>query len=276
MKTNHDFLGAETGAGREDLLVIAVPVEESTSYMQGTAGAPDAILDASRQIELYDLRSGTDLEGAGIGTAHSGARTLEELASFIRKEKGSIAGKFACFVGGEHSITPVILEEMAYGDIGIVWLDAHADMRSEYLDNPRSHACAARNSLPFGDIVEIGVRSASREEAGFLEENDNVSVFGEWNESAAAAIKRLPERVYISLDFDAMDPSLIRAVGTPEPGGLSWYDLMRIFDLVFSSKTVVGMDAVELCPDPRDAASSFTAAKAVYEALVRAAGKGKR
>lgn len=276
MKTNHDFLGEEAAAENENIVVVTVPVEESTSYIQGTAEAPRAILDASRQIELYDISSGTDLEGAGIATCDSGTRRLEGLADFIRNEKDALSGKFACFIGGEHSITPVILERMDYGDIGIVWLDAHADMRAEYLGNPKSHACAARNSLPMGRIVEIGVRSCSREEARFIESCEELSVFRGWGVDAAAAIDGLPDRVYVSLDFDAIDPSLIGAVGTPEPGGLTWKDLMNILDRVFSSKTVVGMDAVELCPRPEDTASSFTAAKAVYEAIVRAAAKGMR
>lgn len=276
METTHDFLGEEAAAEEEPILVIAAPVEESTSYITGTAGAPGAILEASRQIELYNFARGVDLEGAGITTVDSKAGTLDELAAFIRLERDTIAAGFHCFIGGEHSITPIILEEMKYGEMGIVWLDAHSDLREEYLGNPRSHASAAWNSLRFGNIVEIGVRSVSSGEAEFLRGTDRVKVFGDWNEEAAGAIDLLPERVYISLDYDAIDPSLIRAVGTPEPGGLSWSDLTGIFDHVFDTKTVVGMDAVELCPDESDAASSFTAAKAVYEALTRAvASKGR-
>jgi agmatinase len=267
MKITHGFLGHEVSAEREEIFVIAAPVEESTSYIEGTAEAPAAIIEASRQIELYNFRAEADLEGAGIATVDTGARSLDDLAAFLRRERERLSGGFCCFIGGEHSVTPVILEEMKYGEIGIVWLDAHSDLREEYQDNPRSHACAARNSLPFGDIVEIGVRSVSRGEAGFIAGNDRVKVFGRWNEGAALAIDELPERVYISLDFDAVDPSLIRAVGTPEPGGLTWDDLLGIFDHIFASKAVVGMDAVELCPGKSDTASSFTAAKAIYEAL---------
>jgi len=267
MKITHGFLGREVSAEQEQIFVITAPVEESTSYIEGTAKAPAAIIEASRQIELYNFAMDIDLEGAGIATVETGARTLEELSAFLRREREGLAGGFCCFIGGEHSVTPVILDEMKYGEIGIIWLDAHSDLREEYQDNPRSHACAARNSLPFGDIVEIGIRSISREEAGFIAGSDRVKVFERWSEGAALAIDELPERVYISLDFDGVDPSLIRAVGTPEPGGLTWDDLLGIFDHIFSSKTVVGMDAVELCPDESDTASSFTAAKAIYEAL---------
>ncbi len=276
METTHDFLGEEAAAEEDGIFVIAAPVEESTSYITGTARAPRAILEASLQIELYNFRKGVDLDGAGIATVDTGARTLDELVSFIRREKEMLANGFNCFIGGEHSITPVILEEMKYGEIGIVWLDAHSDLREEYLGNPRSHASAAWNSLQFGNIVEIGIRSVSSGEAEFLAGTDRVKVFENWNEEAARAIDDLPGRIYISLDFDAIDPSLIRAVGTPEPGGLTWAGLLGIYDHIFASKTVIGMDAVELCPDESDTASSFTAAKAVYEALTRVvAAKGR-
>jgi agmatinase len=276
METTNDFLGEETASKEDNFFVIAAPVEESTSYITGTAGAPRAILEASRQIELYNYSMGVNLEGAGIATVDSKAKSLVELAAFLRLERERLASGFHCFIGGEHSITPVILEEMRYGDIGIVWLDAHSDLRVEYLGNTRSHACAARNSLPFGNIVEIGVRSVSNGEAQFLKSTDSVKVFGDWSEDARHAIDLLPDRIYLSLDYDAIDPSLIRAVGTPEPGGLSWSDLTGILDHIFDKKTVVGLDAVELCPEESDTASSFTAAKAVYEALTRAvASKGR-
>jgi len=277
MDITHDFLGSEAAADEVNVLVISAPVEESTSYIKGTAAAPHSILEASMQVELYNSLMDVDLEGSGIAAVDSGARTLDELSRFIREERDVIAGCFHCFLGGEHSITPVILEGMDYGEIGIVWLDAHADLREEYLGNPRSHACAARNSMPYGKIVEIGVRSRSGGERDFLAGSDGVEIFSRWGEEARRAVDRLPTRVYLSLDFDAVDPSLIRAVGTPEPGGLSWEDLIEIFDHIFSGKQVVAMDAVELCPSPSDTVSSFTAAKAVYEAVSRhLVSKGKR
>jgi agmatinase len=276
MEITCGFLGPEASAEEMNALVITAPVEESTSYIQGTAKAPAAILEASSQIELYNQALGVDLEGAGIATVHSGAGDLDSLGRFIREERVSISKQFHCFLGGEHSITPVVLEHMQYGDIGIVWLDAHADLREQYQGNQRSHACAAKNSMPYGRIVEIGVRSYSRGERDFLEGCDDVSLFETWCDEARKAIDLLPERVYLSIDFDAIDPALIRAVGTPEPGGLSWHELVDILDHVFGTKQVAGMDAVELCPAEGDTVSSFTAARAVYEAVSRAvAGKGR-
>ncbi|HER43895.1 MAG TPA: agmatinase, partial [Candidatus Eisenbacteria bacterium] len=176
---------------------------------------------------------------------------------------------FPCFIGGEHSITPWILEALGLGDIGIVWIDAHADLRERYQGDKESHACAARNSLEYGPIVSVGVRSYSREERDFLKGERGVSLYPAWSGEAADAIRRLPRRIYLSIDYDGIDPSVIPAVGTPEPGGLSWNDIMEILDLLFGGKEVAAMDAVELCPNERSAVSDFIAAKVVYEAISR-------
>jgi agmatinase len=269
MDRSHDFLGSEVSGAQTRVFVLAAPVELTTSYLSGTAAAPAAILEASRQIELYNPAIGIDLEGAGIETVDTGARDRAAITSFIRGNRGELSRGFCCFLGGEHSITPWILEAMDYGEIGIVWLDAHADLREQYLGDSQSHACAARNSLRFGPIVQIGVRSWSSGEQEFMRTGPRAATFTRWGEQARAALDTLPPRVYLTLDYDALDPSVIRAVGTPEPGGLSWDDLTGILDHVFGSREVVGMDAVELCPSPHDPASDFIAAKAVYEAISR-------
>lgn len=269
MERTHEFLGVETAGTGERVIVLAAPVELTTSYLSGTSRAPAAILEASRQIELFHPATGIDLEGAGISTVDTGAKNRVDLVSFIERHRVELADAFCCFLGGEHSITPWILEAMAYGKIGIVWLDAHADLRERYLGDPDSHACAARNSLRFGPVVQIGVRSWSREEQEFMRAARGVATFRAWGDDVRAAIAELPARVYLSLDYDAFDPSVVRAVGTPEPGGLSWEDVTDILDHCFATREVVGMDAVELCPSPHDSASDFIAAKAVYEAVAR-------
>ncbi|MBU8921433.1 MAG: arginase family protein [Bacteroidales bacterium] len=271
IRTSHEFLGDEVAcSGPPRACVVPVPIELSTSYIKGTGKAPAALLNASRQIESYNPSVDIDLKGAGIVTLDGGLETKNELIDFISSNRETLASVFTCFLGGEHSITPWILEAMDYGEIGIVWLDAHADLRREYLGDTESHACAARNSLSFGNIVEIGVRSYSIDEKRFIDESDDVEVFNRWGIDAKHAVEKLPARVYLSLDFDGIDPSVIRAVGTPEPGGLNWDDLIDILSWLFSMKTVVGMDAVELCPVPNDDASDFIAARAVYEAISRA------
>jgi agmatinase len=270
MKTSHEFLGDEvSGSGRDGVYVVPVPIERTTSYIRGTARAPEAIIEASRQIELYNAATGIDLEGKGIATVRDSLESREELVSFIDLNREKLLSAFTCFIGGEHSITPWVLEALRLEDIGIVWLDAHADMREQYLGERESHACAARNSLKHGPMVSVGVRSYSREEKEFLDVAKGVRIYRGWSGEAEEAVKLLPDRVYLSIDYDSIDPSIIPAVGTPEPGGLSWEALMDILDLVFVEKRVVAMDAVELCPNEGSAVSDFIAAKIIYEAISR-------
>jgi agmatinase len=277
MERTFDFLGPEvSGADGDRVAVIPVPVEWSASYGRGTARAPQAILDASMQIEFYNSALDIDLEKTGIVTLREKIAGKDDLVSFVRAHRDYFRKTFPCFLGGEHSITPWILEGLGYESLGVVWLDAHADMRAQYLGEKESHACAARNSLPFGKLVQIGVRSYSSEERDFLRGCDGTRVFGWWSEGAWEAIRRLPDPVYLSIDFDAVDPSILRAVGTPEPGGLQWDELMDLLSFVFENKRVVAMDAVELCPKERDETSDFIAAKIVYEAISRHIRKESR
>ena len=270
MERTFDFLGTEvSGADGDRVAVIPVPVEWSASYGRGTARAPQAILDASMQIEFYNSALDIDLEGAGIVTLREKLERKDDVVAFVREHRELFRETFPCFIGGEHSITPWILEGLGYETLGVVWLDAHADMRESYLGEKESHACAARNTLPFGSLVQIGVRSYSSEEREFLRGCAGTRVFGWWNEGAWEAIRRLSDPVYLSIDFDAVDPSIVRAVGTPEPGGLQWDELMDLLTFVFEEKRVVAMDAVELCPTPNDETSNFIAAKIVYEAISR-------
>jgi agmatinase len=270
MERSFDFLGTEvSGKDRDRVCVVPVPVEWSASYGRGTAQAPAAILAASLQVEFYNSALDVDLEGAGIVTARDKLAGKEDVIAFVREHREMFRATLPCFLGGEHSITPWILEGLGYDTLGIVWLDAHADMRGSYLGEKESHACAARNSLPFGKLVQIGVRSYSSEERDFIRGCAGTRIFGWWNEGAWEAIRRLPDPVYLSIDFDAVDPSILRAVGTPEPGGLQWDELMDLLSFVFEEKRVVAMDAVELSPAPNDETSNFIAAKIVYEAISR-------
>jgi agmatinase len=270
MKTCFDFLGDEvSGEGEAQVYIVPVPIEMTTSYIQGTDRAPRAIIEASRQIELYNSAIDLDLEHTGIVTVGDAIRDKDELFTFIERYREQLLGSFTCFIGGEHSITPWILEALGIEETGIVWLDAHADLREEYLGDSQSHACAARNSLRFGSLVEIGVRSYSKEEHEFLSATDDVRIFRDLTGEAIEAVRSLPANIYLSIDYDAFDPSIIPAVGTPEPGGLTWARAMECLDFLFSEKRVVAMDAVELCPAEGGVASDFIAAKVIYEAISR-------
>ncbi|MEJ2721708.1 MAG: arginase family protein, partial [bacterium] len=170
-------------------------------------------------------------------------------------------------LGGEHSITPAIIEGLAREEIGIVWIDAHADLRQRFHGRKDNHACAAYNSLKFGPIVQIGVRSLCEEEAAYLDETDRVECFRDWNNQVKDAIHVLPEKIYLSVDMDGLNPTLVRAVGTPEPGGLMWEEMMDILDFLFEHKEVFAFDVVELSPNAADIVSSYTAARLVYKIM---------
>jgi agmatinase len=275
MERNFDFLGPEVSSkGRDRAYVIPVPIEWSATYGKGTARAPRAILTASLQVEVYNSALNVDLEGAGIVTLHERLEKKQDVVTFVREHRDMFRDALPCFVGGEHSITPWILEGLGLSAPGIVWLDAHADMRESYLGEKESHACAARNALPYGELVQIGVRSFSREERDFLRGRAGTQRYSVWCDDARRAIRRLPESIYLSIDFDSVDPSILRAVGTPEPDGLLWDELMDVLSFVFERKSVVAMDAVELCPMEHDETSNFIAAKIIYEALSRFLAKG--
>ena len=270
MKRGFDFLGEEAASEDGDrIVVVPVPIEWSTSYIKGTASAPRAILEASRQIELYNASIDFDLEGSGIATVGDEIKDREALIAWMRNNRGAMRDALPVFLGGEHSITPWILEGLQPGEIGIVWLDAHGDLRESYEGERESHAAAARNSLRFGRIVEGGVRSISSEEKRFIDSSREVRVFAEIGEDFREAVSELPRNVYLSFDFDVVDPSLLRALGTPEPGGIQWNDICGLFDFLFSQKNVVAMDFVELAPRLGDETSNFIAARIVYEAVSR-------
>jgi agmatinase len=275
MERTFDFLGPEVAPrDRDRAYVIPVPVEWSSTYGKGTARAPGAILAASLQVEVYNCALDVDLEGAGIVTLRERLEKKEDVVAFVRDHREMFREALPCFIGGEHSITPWILEGLGLDALGIVWLDAHADMRESYLGQTENHACAARNALPYGQLVQVGVRSFSREERDFMRARFGTLPFGIWCDDARRAIRRLPDPVYLSIDFDAVDPSILRAVGTPEPDGLMWDELMDLLSFVFERKRVVAMDAVELCPRDADETSNFIAAKIVHEALSRFLRRG--
>jgi agmatinase len=277
MKRSFDFLGVEVSStGGDRAYAVPVPIEWSTTYGKGAALAPARILSASLQVELYNGALDVDLEGSGIVTLDPEVTERDALMTFIAANREAFAASLPCFIGGEHSITPWILRALERSGIGIVWLDAHADCRESYLGEKENHACAARNASAFGPIVEVGVRSYSREEREFLRGSDRVRAFHFWDDAAARAIRSLPRSVYLSVDFDALDPSIIRSVGTPEPDGLRWDETMDILSFVFAEKRVIAMDAVELCPTSGDEASNFIAAKLIAEALARYLKEGHR
>jgi agmatinase len=244
-----------------------IPYEQTTTYKKGTRLAPEAIVDASGHIELWDETLEIDASLLGVATLRPDITDLDSIVRFSRGVREAHPDSLLGFIGGEHSVTPALIEGCCRGDFGVVWIDAHADLRSSYLGSPVNHACAGYNTAPMAPIVQIGVRTLAEEEARYLKTSDRVRSFAKWTEEARRAIGELPGDIYLTVDADGFAPEVVRAVGTPEPGGLYWDEVMDIVQFLFREKNVEAFDVVELCPNEHDIASTFILAKLVYKII---------
>jgi len=244
-----------------------IPYEQTTTYGKGVGRAPEAMVEASSHVELFDEVLEVDASRAGVLTVRPHITDLASITRAAKELREKHPRAFMGFIGGEHSITPALIEAFKRPNMGIVWIDAHADLRTEFHGRADNHACAGRNSLQYGPIVQIGIRTLAEEEWSFLKDTDRVSAHRHWSQAAREDIMAIPEEVYLTVDFDGFSPEVIRAVGTPEPGGLYWEQVMEILETVFRYKKVVAFDAVELCPNDADIASTFTAARLVYKIM---------
>jgi len=257
--------------------IIPVEMEKSVSYGGGTAAGPRAILEASLQLEAFD---GKTVPGkAGIYTHDplkcQAEKVAEDLAAIAAEVSGVLQKNgLPVVLGGEHTVTLGALK--AYADsgrkIGVVQFDAHADLRDSYEENPLSHACVMRRvhemGLPF---VQIGIRSLSEDEYLFrrthsIQSLDAESLFA-GGIPAEVLPWNFPEQIYITFDVDCFDAAIMPATGTPEPGGLTWYQVMNLLQKVTAGRTVCGFDVVELAPIPTLHGPDFTAAKLVYKLI---------
>lgn len=257
--------------------IIPVEMEKSVSYGGGTAAGPKAILEASLQLEAFDGR--TVPGQVGIYTHEPikcQARAVEDDLEVIASEVTRVIQKngLPVILGGEHTVTLGALKAFAAGGkkIGVVQFDAHADLRDSYEKNSLSHACVMRRvhemGLPF---VQIGIRSLSQEEYKFrgahnIQSLDAADLYRE-GIPAEVLPPDFPEQIYITFDVDCFDPSIMPATGTPEPGGLTWYQVMDLLHKVAAKRTICGFDVVELAPIPTMHGPDFTAAKLVYKLI---------
>ncbi|HEY1349494.1 MAG TPA: agmatinase [Ktedonobacteraceae bacterium] len=258
--------------------IIPAPLEYSVCYMRGTRHGPQAILDASAQMELYDEELDWCPIEAGVRTLpaldYSGldhAAALDLTGAAVRAVLAQ--GQLPLILGGEHSLSapPIAQVRNSFPDLTVVHIDAHGDLRDHYEGTPLSHACIERRVVEMGiPLTEIGVRSVSPEEAAFLQSGPDVALV--WGYQLANGTARLPwERLsghtYVTIDLDALDPAEMPAVGTPEPGGLHWYQLLDLLRQLCRRTTIVGMDVVELCPMQGQTRADFLAAKLVYKLI---------
>ena len=260
------------------VVILPVPVDRTTSYVSGTRNGPHEILQASSHMELWDEEVGADVHGVGIFTLPEMELPFGELPPLmdeIRRVASEVIGrdKFLVTLGGEHSITPPLVAAAAahHPGLSVLQIDAHADLRDCYMGTPHNHACAMRRSLEYARITQVGIRSMSTEEAAAAP-GLNTSIFydAKMREDSCwidRVVETLTGPVYITIDVDGMDPAIMPATGTPEPGGLSWYEMLALLRATIERHTVVACDLVELSPVPGLMAPNFLCAKLVYKIL---------
>lgn len=267
--------------------VFTTPFEGAVSYGHGTSEGPAAVLEASQQVELFDHELGWNPCDVGIATIEPEqiARPLdsfEAVTATIDRVLPKLLsdGKFPVLIGGDHSVMPPVIPHYLakYPELGLLQIDAHADLRAEYDDNPNSHACAIRRALdhPLRHVTSVGIRNLSEDEWNWLQEQRHLSIVwggsrlvpsSDWQAEVKAAIAKLPRHVYLTIDVDGLDPSIMPSTGTPEPGGLSWQEACFVLSELFSTREVVGMDVNELAPIASLHGPDFLVAKLIYKAI---------
>lgn len=280
------FLGLDEKAGAFETaraVVLPVPYEATTSYGGGTGAGPAAIIEASRYIELYDQELDSEPYEIGIATLPelhlTGAGPAEAIAE-LRSAYDTLLDegddRFILLLGGEHSLSSAPI--LAWADrlqdrrLSVLQIDAHTDLRPEYEGSAYSHASVMHRVADRVDIVAVGIRALTAEERAFADDADNIDIFladdihssETWIDEVIA---RLGEDVYLTFDVDGFDPSLVPATGTPEPGGLQWYPVLKLLRRVFAERRVVAADIVELAPIPGLHASDFLVAKLGYKLI---------
>jgi agmatinase len=260
------------------VVILPIPLDRTTSYVPGTRNGPHEILVASSHMELWDEETQTDVHSIGIFTLPEMEfpfASMDEVVGEIRRVTAEIVNrdKFVFILGGEHSITPAAVAAVAakFPGVSVLQIDAHADLRESFMGTPHNHACAMRRTLEFARATQVGIRSLSTEEAA-VAPSLPTEIFYDFNMRNNAdwidrVIDTLSEQVYITIDVDGFDPAIMPATGTPEPGGLSWYEGLTLLRRVIERRTVVAVDIVELSPIPGNVAPNFLCAKLVYKIL---------
>lgn len=276
MKKNHFICSKYPQSSPEDahFHVIPVPLENTVSYGGGTAYGPDAILEASYQLEAFD---GTSCPGElGIHTTEAidCSESIERSLHNIEMACAPVyqARKTPVLLGGEHSLTLAAVKALhkIKQDFGVVQIDAHADLRDSYNGSPHSHACVMRRIHELGiPIFQIGVRNLCKEEVEYREKHNIQYLDAREIDWEGIPIKSLlpadfPKNIYLTFDVDGLDAALMPATGTPEPGGLGWWQALDACESAAKGRKILGMDIVELAPQPQLHGASYTAAKLAY------------
>ncbi len=265
------------------VVLVPVPYDATTSYKSGARHGPRAIISASRHLEDYDLELDRDISCVGIHTAPEVVPDVggpERMIERVRRAVSSYASgdaperRLVGLLGGEHTIAVGAVQALAeiYPDLSVLFLDAHADLRDDYMGTRWGHASVARRIRDICPLVLVGVRCLSAPEAEFIRERGVPVVFWRPGMSAGADLasrvfEHLGRHVYVSIDLDVFDPSEMAAVGTPEPGGMRWEDVTGLLRAVAGHRKIVGFDVTELSPAEGPEACAYTAAKLTYKLI---------
>lgn len=255
--------------------ILPVPYDATSTWVKGADKGPEAFLDASFTLENYDVETGTEAYKHGIATLPfvTEDRTPELLCNQVQQEVTTLLndGKFPVTIGGNHTVSIGAIRAMAqkYNNLTVLQLDAHSDLRPSYEGSELNHACVMNRAAEVAKITQVGIRSQCVEELPFFEKDrlfyaHQIFDNNNWQQKA---IDTLTENVYVTIDLDVFDPSVLPSTGTPEPGGLTYYQVLHFLRSVFANRNVVGFDIVELCPNPIDKASDYLAARLAYQLM---------
>ena len=256
------------------IVILPVSFDKTSTWLKGSDKGPRAIIEASKNLELYDIETGTEVYKKGIFTEKAivSSSAQDMIQKTYKKVKNILNDKkFAVVLGGEHtvSIGSIKAYDEYFKNISILHLDAHSDMRDSYEGSRYNHACVmSRIKEVTENTVSVGIRSMDSSELRYINEDSifyasRIYASKDWIHEV---IKKLSNNVYITLDLDVFDPSVMPSTGTPEPGGLDWYQVVHLLERVSKKRTIVGFDIVELCPS-QSKAPDFLAAKLIYKLL---------
>jgi len=257
------------------IVVVPVPYDGTSTYGKGADKGFEAMMDASENMELYDIETGTEVYRQGIYVAPKVTEDAspEEMCDEVEKVIDSFLkwDKLVVLFGGEHSVSIGAIRafKKKYKNLSVLQLDAHSDLRPEYNGSACNHACAMHAASKNTNLVQVGIRSMDTVELPFVKEENFFTMYKinanpNWMD---AVIDRLGEEVYLTIDLDVFDPSIMPSTGTPEPGGLYWYDVITLVRKLIEKKKLVGFDIVELAPSENNPAPDFMAAKLLYKIL---------
>lgn len=276
MTAKRNYAGIPDKYARLDeakVVLIPVPYDGTSSWQKGADKGPEAFLDASENMELYDIETKSEVykKGVYLAPAVTENSSPEKMVEAVHKTIKSYLqqDKFVTLFGGEHSISIGSIRAFneAFEDLTVVQIDAHADLRPSYEGSSCNHACAVHEASKKTNLLQVGIRSMDVSEVEHMDEGRTYFAHNLYEDWMDDAIGQMTPNVFITIDLDAFDPSICPSTGTPEPGGLFWYETLDFLKYIFKKKNVVGFDIVELCPNPDEKSSDFLAAKLYYKML---------